>query len=331
MTTASPLQVHCRLGHPPLPNLKKLVPSLSRISSLECESYQFGKHSRSSFPSRVSKRANFPFSVVHLNVWGPSRVSCKQGFHYFVTFIDDFSRTTWLYLMKACSKLFTVFTTFCAEIRTQFNVHVRVLRSDNALEYLSSAFKSYMASHGILHQTSCPGTPQQNGVAERKNRHLIETTCMLLLHMHVPVQYWDDVVLTACYLMNQMPSPVLNDQIPYSVLFPRVDLYSIPPRIFGSTYFVHHLALGRDKLSSCSFKCVFLGYSCLQKGYCCYSPKLDHYFVSADATFFESSPYFLLSSELFESVSTGLPLPVPFLDLSFAPPPSASRLDCLDL
>jgi len=155
----SPLQVHCRLGHSSLSNLKKLVPRLSRLSSLECELCQFGKHSHSSFSSRVSKRANFPFSVVHSNVWGPSRVSCKQGFHYFVTFIDDFSRTTWLYLMKTRSELFTVFTTFCVEIRTQFNVPIRVLRSDNALEYLSSPFKSYMASHGILHQTSCPGTP----------------------------------------------------------------------------------------------------------------------------------------------------------------------------
>ena len=132
-----------------------------------------------------------------------------------------------------------------------------------------------------------------------------------------------------------MPSFVLNDQIPHSILFPRVDLYFLSPRIFGSMCFVHHLALGHDKLSARSVKCVFLGYSRLQKGYHCYSPQLTRYFVSTDVTFFESSPYFPSSSAISDSVSAGLPLPVPSLDLtpfpfptsSPSPPSFASRLD----
>ena len=196
-----------------------------------------------------------------------------------------------------------------------------------------------MASIRILHQTSCPGTPQQNGVAKHKNRHLIETARTLLLHMHVPLQYWSDAVLTTCHLINRMPSSILNDQIPHSILFPRVNLYSLPPRIFGSTCFVHHLAPSCDKLSTRSVKCVFLGYSRLQKGYRCYSPQLTRYFVSADVTFFESSPYFPSSSEVPKSMSVGLPLPVPFLDLTSSPSPIsspsrpsfASRLDCPNL
>lgn len=116
MTTASSLLVHCWLGHPSLSNLKKMIPSLSRVSSLECESCQLGKHSHSSLPSRVNNCVSSPFSIVHSDVWGHSHVSSKQGFHYFVIFMDDFSRTTSFYLMKSRSELFSISTTFCAEI-----------------------------------------------------------------------------------------------------------------------------------------------------------------------------------------------------------------------
>jgi len=84
--------------------------------------------------------------------------------------------------MKHCSELFHIFQYFFNEIKTQFSVSIRVLRSDNGREYLSHSLKQFMASHDILHQTSCAYTPQQNGVAERKNRHLIETTRTLLIH-----------------------------------------------------------------------------------------------------------------------------------------------------
>ena len=95
-------------------------------------------------------------------------------FKYFVTFVDDFSRVTWLYLMKSCYELFSHFSAFCTEIQTQFYVFVQTLRSDNAKEYLSEPFQFFMLQHEILHQTLCVDTLSQNGVAERKNRHLLE-------------------------------------------------------------------------------------------------------------------------------------------------------------
>ena len=111
------------------------------------------------------------------------------GFRYFVTFVDDYSRTTWLYLMKNRSKLFSHFRTFCAKIHTQFYVSVQNLRSDNAKECMSEQFQSFILQNGILHQTSCVNTPSQNGVAERKNRHLLETARILLFQMHVPKHF----------------------------------------------------------------------------------------------------------------------------------------------
>ena len=89
--------------------------------------------------------------------------------------MDDYSRVTWLYLLKNRSNLFSLFCVFCAEIKTKFNVPIRTLRSDNAKEYMFVLFQSYMAQNGMIHETSCVDTLSQNGVAERKNKHLLET------------------------------------------------------------------------------------------------------------------------------------------------------------
>jgi len=219
-SVVSPFEAHCRLGHPSLPLLKKLCPQFQNISSLECESCRFAKHHRSSLSPRVNKRAKSAFELVHSDVWGPCPVISKTGHKYFITFVDDFSRMTWIYFMKSRSEVFTHFCAFYAEVKTQFNASVRILRSDNAKEYMSESFQSYMRQHGILHQSSCVDTPSQNGVAERKNRHLLETTRALLFQMKVPKQFWADAVSTACFLINRMPSTVLAGNVPYSVLFP---------------------------------------------------------------------------------------------------------------
>ena len=116
-------------------------------------------------------------------------------FQYFVTFIDDYSHCTWLFLMKTQAELFSIFQKFHDEDRTQFNTSIRILRSDNAKKYLFGPFSSFMSSHGILHQSSCAYTPQHNGVAEHKNHHLVETACTLLLHHKVPQRFFE-----GCYL-----------------------------------------------------------------------------------------------------------------------------------
>ncbi|KAK2968669.1 hypothetical protein RJ640_004028 [Escallonia rubra] len=277
----SPFEAHCRLGHPSLPVLK-LCPQFHDISSVDCESCHFAKHHRSSLSPRVNKRVEFAFELVHSDVWGPCPILAKSGFRYFVTFVDDFSRMTWIYFMKNRSEVFAHFSAFCAEIKTQFNVHVHILRSDNAKEYMSGSFQNYMNQYGILHQSSCTDTPAQNGVAERKNRHLLLTARALLFQMKVPKPFWADAISTACFMIIRMPSTVLNGDVPYSVLFPTKPLFPVEPRIFGSTCFVRDVRPHLTKLDPKALKCVFLGYSRLQKGYRCYSPNLHKYLVSTD-------------------------------------------------
>ena len=169
-------KLHCCLGHPSLSLLKKLYPQFLSLSSLNCESCQYAKLHCVHLSPIVNKQASAPFELVHSDVWDPCLVVSLTGFRYFVTFIEDYSRTTWLYLMKNCSELFSHFHAFCAKIHTRFHVYVQNMRSDNAEEYMSEQFQPLMLQNGILHQTSCVDTPSENGVAERKNRHLLETS-----------------------------------------------------------------------------------------------------------------------------------------------------------
>ena len=131
----TPFELHCRLVHPSLSLLRKLYPQFSSLSSLNCEWCQYAKLHRVHLSPRVNKQASAPFELVHSDVWGPCPVTSPTGFKYFITFVNDFSRVTWLYLMKSHSKRFSHFSVFCFEIQTQFHIPVQTLRSDKAKEY----------------------------------------------------------------------------------------------------------------------------------------------------------------------------------------------------
>ncbi|XP_015161249.1 uncharacterized protein [Solanum tuberosum] len=140
--------------------------------------------------------------------------------------------------------------------------------------------------------SSCVDTPSQNGVVERKNRHLLETARALLFQMKVPKLFWADAVSTSCFLINRMPSTVLVGNTPYNVLFPNKSLYPVEPKVFRSICYVRDVRPSVTKLDPKALKCVFLGYSRLQKGYRCYSTELGKYLLSIDVVFSETTPFF---------------------------------------
>ena len=228
--------------------LKSAIPALSHVPSLKCEVCQLGKYHRSSFSSSSHSRQPESFDVVHTDIWGPPRISTLNGFLYFVIFLDDYSRMTWLFLIKERSKLSRIFSTFYNKIFVQFNKRIKILRSDNALEYTQPVMDSFCVDRGIIHQTSCPHTSQQNGVAERKHLHLLDVARTLLFHMHVPKHFWGDAVLTACRLINRMPSVFLNNKSSFCLLYPERAPFSLTPHVFGYVAFVHVLDPSHDKL-----------------------------------------------------------------------------------
>jgi hypothetical protein len=167
-------------------------------------------------------------------------------------------------------------------------------------------FGEYLSSQGIQHQTTCPYTPEQNGVAERKNRHLLEVTRCMMMSMNVPKHLWGQAVLIATYLINRMSSRVLDWKSPIEMLRGK-NQEVIPLKTFGCVCFVQDNKPNVGKLDPKAVKCVFVGYSATQKGYVCWSPIEKRLFVSMDVTFRELEPYYStqVASPFDDSLDTG--------------------------
>ena len=173
---------HKRLGHP---SAKLLHSAIQPVNV----AFTFNKIDEccSSCTSCISaKMHRFPLNkhdiqstsmlqIVHSDVWGPTPISSSFGYSYYVVFIDDFTRYTWFFLLKQKSELFVVFKHFQNLVETQYFAKIKILKSDNGREYLNSQFQQFCSESGIVHQTSCPYVPQQNGVSERKHRHIVDT------------------------------------------------------------------------------------------------------------------------------------------------------------
>ncbi|XP_029129864.1 uncharacterized protein LOC109816369 isoform X2 [Cajanus cajan] len=288
---------HKRLGHPSFNLLKSLFPHLftkESIESFNCDICQLSKHHRASYPIS-NKKSTSPFDLIHSDVWGPV-VESISGARWFVTFIDDCTRVTWTYLMKNKSEVFQIFVNFFRLVQNQFGKNIKRIRSDNGTEYVNHEFLNFLSHNGIVHELTCVNTPQQNGVAERKNRHLLEVTRALLFQMSVPKNYWGEAVLTATYLINRLPTRILNGISPIESLLSFVPscplISSLPSRVFGCTVFVHSHHPNRSKLDPKALKCVFIGYPSNKKGYKCYHPQSRRVFITMDVTFQETQSFY---------------------------------------
>ncbi|GAB2280939.1 hypothetical protein Dimus_039437 [Dionaea muscipula] len=298
------IDLHNRLGHPSLSSLKRLCPEARAVSRLFCESCQFAKHHRVTYLPRSDPRASAPFEMVHSDIWGSCPVQSRAGFRYFVTFVNDYSRMTWLYLLRSRDELFSVFSAFYTEIHTQFSILIRMLRSNNAREYFSQ-FTAFMTQHDIIRQSSCPDTPPSKWGCKAQESSFVGSVTSSCVPVRVSKIFWSEAVLIVVYLINRMSSSVLQGEIPYRVLFPHQPLHPLPLRLFGCTSYVRDIRPGLTKLDPKPLRCIFLGYSCTQKGYRCYSPDLRRFCISVDVVFDEATP-FASSSSSPESPSESL-------------------------
>ena len=154
---------HYRLGHPNFQYLKYLIPNLFKNkspSSFHCEVCQFAKHHRASFSPQPYKPTT-PFIVIHSDIWGPSRTSTSSGKKWFVTFIDDHTRLSWVYLIREKFDVETIFKKFYTMVQTQFQKNIQTLQSDNGREYFKNVLGQFFLEKGIVHQSSCIDTPHK--------------------------------------------------------------------------------------------------------------------------------------------------------------------------
>jgi histone deacetylase 1/2 len=206
------------------------------------------------------------------------------GYKFYVSFVDDFSRFTWIYLLKHKSDVEQIFYNFQTHVERLLNSKIRAVQSDWGGEY--HRLHKYFQRTGISHRVSCPHTSQQNGIAERKHRHLVETGLALLAHSSLPIRYWDEAFLTACYLINRMPTPVLQKETPLFRLLHIHPDYSFL-RIFRCACWPSLRKYNSRKLDFRSKMCVFLGYSPFHKGYKCLDRSTGRIYISRDVVFDE--------------------------------------------
>ncbi|KAM1906652.1 hypothetical protein ACFX14_026396 [Malus domestica] len=295
---------HMLLGHVSYSKLsvmvKKLMlkglPQLDVRTDTVCAGCQYGKAHQ--LPYKESKfKAKEPLELVHSDVFGPIKQPSIGGMRYMVTFIDDFSRYVWVFFMKEKFDTFSKFKEFRESAEGEVGKKICCLRTDNGGEYSSSEFSQYLRECRIRHQYTCANTPQQNGVAERKNRHSAEV-CQSMLHAkNVPERFWAEAMRTAAFVINRLPQLRLGFVSPFKKLWnmkPTVSYF----RVFGCVCYVfvpNHL---RSKFDKKAVRCIFVGYNSQRKGWKCCDPTNGRCYTSRDVVFDEASSWWSSEKEV---------------------------------
>ncbi|CAL1360108.1 unnamed protein product [Linum trigynum] len=175
---------------------------------------------------------------------------------------------------------------FCQQVVRQFDRSVRRIQTDNGREFQTTALNEYYAQEGIVLQTSCVNTPQQNGVVERKHRHLLEVARALRFHANLPIRFWGECLLTAVYLINRLPTVATQNHTPYERLFGKRAAYG-HLKTFGCLAYAKDTASHLDKFGERGRACIFLGYPASQKGYRVMDLATRKLFTSRDVVFCE--------------------------------------------
>ena len=217
----SPDLWHKRLAHISEMGLQllvkqSLIPMAKDKSSNSCDYCLFGKQHKATFQKNSTRKFE-KLELVYFDVCEPMEVDSLGGNKYFVTFIDDASQKTWVYLLHTKSRVFQYFQKFHSMLERKTGNPLKRLRTDNGVEYISKEFKEYCSKHGIKHEKMVPGTPQHNSVVERVNRTIVEKVWCMLKLAKLPKSFWGEAINTSIYLINRSPSVPLDFDIPQRV------------------------------------------------------------------------------------------------------------------
>ena len=292
---------HLRFGHLGGENLKKLVnkemvkglqPRAGFSTSGEiCEGCMKGRQTREVFPD-AEHRGRQHLELVHSDVCGPINPKSLGGNRYYLTFVDDFSRKSWVYLLREKSEVLKYFKKWKVMAEKQSEKKLKIFRTDRGGEYLSTEFKNFLSEQGIVHQVTMAGTPQQNGVAERLNRTLQEKARSMMVSSGMNGKFWGEAVMSACYLRNRSPSRALaQEKTPeemWSGWKPSVGHL----KVFGCKCYVWVPEKERKKMEERSWTGIFVGYATASKGYRVYDPRTGKIETSRDVRFSENETYY---------------------------------------
>ena len=185
--------------------------------------------------------------------------------------------------LKQKSKVVKILEDFVVFIQTEFEIGIKVIRSDNGIEFFMTNFFS---NKGIIHQTSCVNTPQQNSIVERKHGHLLNVARTLMIQSHLLKIYLSYFVIHAAHIINMLPTRVSNDFSPHEMLYKTPQDFN-QLKVFGFLCYASTLSTNRSKFDPRASKCVFIGFKKGTKGYILLNIQSREYFVSRDVVFYE--------------------------------------------
>ncbi|KAK2405219.1 hypothetical protein QL285_054482 [Trifolium repens] len=262
-------------------NSKELVSGLPKINMKHaiCDICMKSKQSRLSFVKEITKRSCAALEVIHSDICGPFEVPSLGGSKYFITFVDEFTRMMWLFTIKFKSEALAVFKNLKVLIEKESEKSIKILRTDGGGEYTSNEFEDFCRSQGISHEVTAPYTPQHNGLAERRNRTLLNMARSMIKQKCLPHKFWGEAVTTAAYILNKCPTKKLK-------LVPEEAWYGRKPsvkhlRVFGSLCYKHVPDARRTKLEDKSEIMILIGYH-PTGAYKLYDPVTNKVHISRD-------------------------------------------------
>ncbi|KIK14931.1 hypothetical protein PISMIDRAFT_16919 [Pisolithus microcarpus 441] len=241
-------EIHARLGHIAPEAIRCMLKdgTITGITLNEahstmgaCDSCEYAKATRKPIgKERDPPRQEHLGDEIHTDLWGPSPVQTPGHSQYYMSFTDDHTRYTTLYLQKMKSETFASYKAYKAWLQTQFSAKIKCLRSDRGGEYLSAEFTKHLKSAGTECRVTVHDTPEHNGVAERLNRTLIEWVCALIHASGLPKNLWGEAIMHATWLKNRSSTRCLGTKTPYKMLYHKPpNLTKIP--VWGCHVKVH--------------------------------------------------------------------------------------------
>nr|GEU84315.1 putative ribonuclease H-like domain-containing protein [Tanacetum cinerariifolium] len=223
---------HRRHGHINYKTMNKLVmENLVRCLPLKffenthgCVACQKRKQQKASYKAKLVNSISKPLHMLHIDLFGPTNVKSLMKKSYCLVVTDDFSRFSWVFFLATKDETSGILKTFITEIENKVDCKVKIIRSDNGTEFKNYVMKQFCNMKGIKREFSVARTPQQNGVAERKNRTLIEATRTMLVDSKLPTIFWAEAVNTACYVLNRALIIKPHNKTPYELIYRRPPL-----------------------------------------------------------------------------------------------------------
>jgi len=230
------------------------------------------------------ERASRPLERIHTDVWGPYGVATRDGATYFITFTDDYSRKSWVYLARARTELYITFRLFRAETELETGLKIIKVRADNAPEYHRLA--EDVRPDGIVFEFTTSYTPEQNGVSERLNRYLAQVSRAMLLDAKLPLYLWGEAVETASYLRNR--TPIGPNRVTPEEAYSGQKPYVGHLRAYGCLAYAHIPKENRDKLEPNSVRTCLIGYMRSSRQYKLLNPVTGKIILSTAPRFVEN-------------------------------------------